>query len=297
MVHDTPPSPAAQRAFPATPDGAEFFAAYDAVLARWPVPVDPIDLPSPYGTTHVQVCGPADGTPLVLLSGAGATSTVWFGNVADLSRSYRIYAVDTIGDVGRSVHDGRPIRRLADLMHWLCGLFDQLGIDRAHLCGHSYGGWIALNFALHSRGRVDRLALLDPNQCFAATSRRYLLRALPLVLRPTAARERSFVRWETGGLPVDPAWLTLAALGAADFPRSKVVIARRPPAELLQASTVPTLVLLAGRSRTHDVDKVAANAERLLPDVVTATLPGASHHSIPGVDPAPLNRSLLEFFG
>ncbi len=294
---DDAPSSTATHAFATSPAGTAFFAAYDAVLGQWPVAVESRDVPSPYGSTHVQIAGPADGAPLILLSGAGATSTVWFGNVAELTRRHRVYAVDTIGDAGRSVHDGRPIRRLADLMDWLDGLLDGLGLDRAGLCGHSYGGYLALSYALHAPYRLSRLALLDPNQCFAGTSPRYLLRALPLLVRPTAARERSFLEWETRGLPVDPAWLTLASLGAAGFPKSKVVIARRPAAERLRECTVPTLVLLAGRSRTHDIGKVAANAARLLPDVATDTLPAASHHSLPCVDPAPLNRALVDFLG
>ncbi|HEY2176249.1 MAG TPA: alpha/beta hydrolase [Mycobacteriales bacterium] len=297
MADDSPSGSTATHTFATTPAGTAFFAAYDAVLGQWPVAVESRDVPSPYGSTHVQIAGPADGVPLVLLSGAGSTSTVWFGNVADLTRRHRVYAVDTIGDAGRSMHDGRPIRRLADLMDWLDGLFDGLGLAHADLCGHSYGGYLALNYVLHAPHHIGRLALLDPNQCFAGTSLRYLLRAVPLLVRPTAARERSFVEWETGGLPVDPAWLRLASLGAADFPKSKVVMARRPAAGRLRDCTVPTLVLLAGRSRTHDVGKVAANAVRLLPDVVTDTLPAASHHSLPEVDAAPLNRVLVDFLG
>jgi pimeloyl-ACP methyl ester carboxylesterase len=64
---------------------AEFYRAYDALLARWPVPVEPVDVASVYGTTRVNVCGPADGEPLVLLHGGGATSTVWSGVVGELS--------------------------------------------------------------------------------------------------------------------------------------------------------------------------------------------------------------------
>jgi hypothetical protein len=43
----------------------------------------------------------------VVLSGGGATSTVWFANVAELARDHRVFAVDTMGDVGRSQPAGR----------------------------------------------------------------------------------------------------------------------------------------------------------------------------------------------
>jgi pimeloyl-ACP methyl ester carboxylesterase len=35
-------------------------------------------------------------------------------------------------------------------MDWLDALFDGLGIDSADLGSHSYGGWLALNYALRA---------------------------------------------------------------------------------------------------------------------------------------------------
>ncbi|QOV37634.1 alpha/beta hydrolase [Streptomyces ferrugineus] len=273
---------------------AVFHAAYDAVLRRWPVDVHSVDVPSPYGTTRVQICGREDGAPVVLLPGGGATSVVWFANVKDLAAAHRVYAVDLIGDIGRSVHDGAPLRGADDLVAWLDTLFAELGLDGAHLCGHSYGAWIALNYALHAPQRLGRLALLDPTNCFTGMRPRYLVHGLPTLLRPTAERIQAFHRWETGSDPEDPAWRTFLD-STAGARRSKVVAMRRPKARDLRACTVPALVLLAGRSRAHDARRAAAAARRLLPEAGVVTLPDASHHSLPTERPAELNRLLAEF--
>jgi pimeloyl-ACP methyl ester carboxylesterase len=296
MVDHSPPRPPAEPVF-ASPGGRDrFFAAYDAVLAKWPVAVEPVDVTSAYGTTHVNVCGPTDGRPVVLLHGGGATSTVWFANVGDLARNHRVYAVDIIGGPGRSVANGKPMTSPSDLLDWLDGLLTDLGIDSAYLCGHSYGGWLALSYTAHAPGRVRRLALLDPSQCFAGAKPGYLLHGVPVLLRPTAAKMRALIRWETGGQPVDPTWLDLVATAADDFPSSKVVMPRRPDAARLRAVDVPTLLLLAERSRSHNIRRVATKAQRLMPLLVTAILPGVSHHSVPTENPEQLNRELLEFF-
>ncbi|MFD7676974.1 MULTISPECIES: alpha/beta fold hydrolase [unclassified Streptomyces] len=271
-----------------------FRTAYDTVLRRWPVHVDSVDVPSPYGTTRVQIAGPEDGPPLVLLPGGGATSVVWFATVGALAATHRVHAPDLMGDIGRSRHDGAPLRGVNDLTAWLDALFDELALDGADLCGHSYGAWIALNYAVRAPRRLRRLALLDPTQCFAGMNPAYLLRALPMLLRPTAGRVQAFHAWETGGAPEEPAWRTFLG-STATAHRSKVVAMRRPRAGDVRACTVPTLVLAAGRSRAHNARRVATEAGRLLPDARVVVLPEASHHSLPTERPAELNRLLTEF--
>lgn len=295
MVDNSSRPSAATPAFKSAERERRFFAAYDAVLDQWPIAVDTADVRSEHGTTRVNMCGPVDGTPLILLHGGGATSTVWFANVGALSRSHRVYAVDTIGDAGRSLHDGQPLRGVTDLIAWLDAVLVDLGLDHADLCGHSYGGWLALSYALHAPHRVRKLVLLDPTSCFSGMNLGYRLRAVPLFVRPTAPRMRAFIRWETGGLPVNAAWLELVALGAADFPSSKIVMPHRPKLDQLEAWPVPTLLLLAENSKAHDIRRVAAAARRLIPDAETAVLAGATHHSIPTEQPDPLNHRLVDF--
>jgi pimeloyl-ACP methyl ester carboxylesterase len=274
----------------------EFLAAYDALLARWPIPVESVDVASAYGTTRVQVCGRADGPALVLLCQFGATSTVWFANVGDLGREYRVYAVDPIGQPGRSVPGGRPIANVPDLMDWLDGLLSGLGLDSVSLCGHSYGAWLSLSYAVHAPQRVRRLALLDPTDCFAGLRLDYRLRAVPLLLRPSPGRWQRFVDWETRGAAApDPDWSRLAGLSNAGRGRVRFVIPRHPDPQRLQALQVPTLVVLAERSRAHNLARVEANARRRLPDVTIAVQPGVAHQSMPTADADVLDRELLAF--
>lgn len=117
-----------------------------------------------------------------------------------------------------------------------------------------------------------------------------------MLIRPTAQRARAFLAWETRDAEVDPAWLDLYGL-AAEFPRTKVVVGKRPRSRQLRSSTIPTLVLLAGDSRAHDIRRVEAAARLHLPHVETAALPGLSHHSVPFARAVALNSMLLDFLG
>ncbi|MBE3008065.1 alpha/beta hydrolase [Microbispora sp. NEAU-D428] len=272
-----------------------FLAAYDAVLAaRWPASTEPVEIRTPYGTTHVNSVGPADAPPVVLLHGGGTTSTVWSGTARALGTAYRVHAVDTVGEAGRSVAGERAIRTLGDQMVWLDAVLDGLGASRVSLCGHSYGAWSALHYAAHAPGRVRALVLVDPTNCFTGFSRRYLLRALPMLLRPTVRRRRAFLEWETRRAALDETWLRLYDRAAA-FPAARPLTGPRPGPEELRGLRSPVLLLLAERSRAHDIGRVAASAAALLPRVETAVLPGATHHTLPLAPPPEMDARIEKF--
>ena len=259
-----------------------FQDAYDALLRRWSVPVEQLDLAG----THVNACGPADAPPLVLLAGHGATSAVWFAVAPKLAENHRIYAVDLIGDAGRST--GTPPRTVDDLMSWLTGVLDGLHLDRAALAGHSYGSWTALTYALRNPSRVGKLTLIDPTDCFVGLKASYVARALPMLLRPSPARNESFLRWETQGLPLDPDWLRLAGLATLE-PTARPVRPRRP-ADLSRLES-ELLVVVADRSKSHDPDEVARRARAAGASVVRIAT--ATHHSLPALHADELAGALL----
>ena len=96
------------------------------------------------------------------------------------------------------VYDGDPITGRADLMAWLDSCLDGLGVPRADICAHSYGGWIALRYALHAPQRVARLVLLDPTQCLSGQRLTYRLHKarsnVKILLAPRAGIEPATYR-------------------------------------------------------------------------------------------------------
>jgi len=272
---------------------AVFDSAYQAAISRWPVPVTSVKVVTGYGATHV-LAGGAKDAPVVLLPGGGATATAWRAVAGGLSGSHRVIAVDPVGQPGLSSPGGRPLNTAADLAGWLDQVLDALAIQRAALIGHSYGAWMALRYALHAPGRISRLVLLDPTDCFAPLRLRYRLRAIPLLARPAARRMRRFLAWETRGRPLDELWLAVAAAGS-DLGRMNIVMPRRPPPGQLAGLRRAVLVIVAGQSRAHDPERVARHAQDCLPEVTTVRLPQASHHSIPTEDAHELLRHIAPF--
>jgi pimeloyl-ACP methyl ester carboxylesterase len=274
---------------------ADFYARYDAVMARWPVPYTSIDLPGRFGTTHINICGIEDGPPVVLIPGGGSTSAVWFATVGALAADHRIYAIDMLGDSGRSVPGGERLNDRAGWMAWLDETFAELGLDRFALGGHSYGAWFATLYALHAPQRVGRLVLFDPTDCLSPTPLRYKLRAIPLIVGHGADRYRSFHRWETGNRPVDPEFQELWAGRFGGPPAGKFIWPKRPPAAEMARLTMPVLVFAAAASRQNNPQVLVREARRRLSDVQVVTIPDASHFMLPQDCPDEINPVLVEF--
>jgi pimeloyl-ACP methyl ester carboxylesterase len=99
-----------------------------------------------------------EGDPLILINGLGGARTGW-ASVADaFSQHFRVVALDN-RDAGESDPETEPYS-LDDLADDVAGLMDALGIDRAHVLGHSMGGFIALHFAVNHPDRLNKLVLV-----------------------------------------------------------------------------------------------------------------------------------------
>ena len=135
--------------------------AYRAVMDAWPIPYQEFTVETGFGDTHVIAGGPVDGPPVVLLHALFATAASWYRNVEELSRRYRTYCVDVIGEANKS-RPRRPIASLDDFLEWFTELIDRLGIYTLNLVGNSYGGFTAAYFAMKLPDRVQKLVLIGP---------------------------------------------------------------------------------------------------------------------------------------
>lgn len=99
-----------------------------------------------------------DGEPVLLIHGALIAAS--FLPVMDESSlaSYRLIRYHRRGYAGSTAPDGPLERQAADAV----ALLRHLGVERAHIVGHSGGGRIALQLALDAPEVVHSLVLLEP---------------------------------------------------------------------------------------------------------------------------------------
>jgi pimeloyl-ACP methyl ester carboxylesterase len=263
-----------------TPEGeAAFLAAYDDAMKLWPVSYEELEIPSRFGLTHVIVSGPKEAPPLVLLHGYMATSTMWAPNIADFSKDYRVYAIDVMGQPSKSIPT-EPIRNREDYAEWLAETLDGLHLDRICLVGQSYGGWLALNFAVAASERVQKLVLLSPGGGFVPMARQFSLRGMLMVWFPTRVMVNWFMRWLGITAPDARSVRELTYLGLKHFRVPIETLRVLPvmfPDEQLRAMRVPTLLLIGDQEVVCDPATALAQARRLFPDVQGELVPQSSH--------------------
>ncbi len=261
--------------------GSEFAQAYDAVLRDWGVPVRRLTVDGDLARTAVLTCGPEDAPPLLCLPGGGGTAAVWFAQAASLARRFRVIAPDLPGDAGGT--ERRAFRSRADWPAWIEEVLDGAGAPSAAVLGHSYGAQIAVAAALARPDLVHTLTLLDPTDVFGPMRPSVLVRALPLLLAPSSARQRAHAVWETRGQWPPTAELGRLAAAIAGGPRPTYRPPRRPrPVDLDALGDLPggVTVVFALRSRYHDGAALERTVEQRYPWMRVEALPVA-HHELP----------------
>lgn len=258
-----------------------YLAHYQERAKSWPLPSEERVVPTSYGDTFVRISGPADGPPLVLLSGIGAPGYSLRDVAGPLAARFRVYAVDNVHDIGRSVNS-RPLEGGADFAAWLDSLFDALELKQVNLFGLSYGGWISAQYALAHPERVRRLVLLAPVGVVAPVPFGFIWRAiLTLVSKRFMA---NFFDWSAPEMAKDPAWaderqrwIQDATLGQASFASRRMVEPKELTDAQLASLSPPTFFLAGDREVIFDPRKGVERLQRVAPKVVTHLIPGASH--------------------
>lgn len=262
------------------------------------------------------------GPDLVLVHGLAASRAFWFGAYAlPLARHFRV----TLYDLRGHGYSERPPSGYdaPTQAEDLAALLEHLRIERCALAGHSYGGAIALEYAVRAPQKVERLALLDskinalqPYQWLSDSP--HLTPFEQEVARQTAIdwdREPQvglrflevMARWRLGNgsahtrdvytpfgegrgaLRGARQWLDLLEQTAApeEFVRAGA------PAEILAALKVPLLLIYGERTRCLPSCRAL---QKLLPQAQTEIVPGSGHF-FPATHARETRAWLAEFLG
>jgi aminoacrylate hydrolase len=242
-----------------------------------------------------------DGPPLLLVPGLGGLGSFWAQQVGDFARDFRVIVHDHRG-TGASTHSRirYSVEQMADDV---LRLMDALGIEAAHLVGHSTGGAIGQVIALEHPGRLLSLVLsatwAGPDPYFL---RLFESRKGVLLSQGVEAYVRASALFMT-----PPAWIS--AHDALLTEQHKAALAEAAPVEVT-ASRIDAIMRHDRRARLADIRLptlvIVAQDDIITPrfysDELAARVPGArlvvldtGGHGAPGICAADYNAAVGAF--
>ena len=175
---------------------AEVIALYETKLASLAVETQSHMVDTRFGHTHVLAAGPPNAPPVMVLTGisTGAPRILeWF---RPLTKDFRLYAPDPIGQPGRSAQTRVPPGD-HNYGKWMVDILNGLGLERLPFIGVSFGGGIVLETASYAPERISQAALMAPAGLtpvpFLSTTIKFFIPCL--LYRYFPSRERLLARF------------------------------------------------------------------------------------------------------
>ena len=212
------------------------------------------------------------GKPLVLLHGNGEDSSYWNTQIPELTRFYRVIAVDSRGH-GASGSGGHGLS-FEMMAEDLKTVLDTLGVKKAHFLGFSDGGNLAIKFALTYPEYIDKLILNAANvEMFSGVEPQVQLASMARLRCCCGAERFSKKRRRAEGMC---SGLMVHPYGVIDD---------------LERLTMPTLIIVGEhRCNTRKADKEMASH---IPHAKSVFRDG--DHFVAAKQPSRFNRTVIEF--
>jgi pimeloyl-ACP methyl ester carboxylesterase len=272
-----------------------YIKSYDESLKLWDVPFEEVDVATNYGMAHVIMSGPKTGEPLVLFHGTDASSTMWFPNIKDFSKQYRVYAIDFPLEAGKSVSNCIKLTNKETGIFYN-QIFKHFGMENINLLGISRGGWMVTYLALQPENKIKKIVLLSPAQTFGGVANLgKVLSGLNLKFFPSPKSTNRFFKafsyYPDSISSVFKNQLYLAYKHGNSKPRllNMLPFSKKE----LSSIKIPVLILIGD----HDIvntEKIFVKARKLMPNVETGVLPNAGHFL--SIDQFELtNKKVVEF--
>ena len=99
-----------------------------------------------------------EGKPLILIPGFASGAWTWYRQTEDFSEDFRVTTFDPRG-IGKSQMNDLQNLSMKTFVEDIADLLDSLKIEKGHILGASFGGFVAQEFALRFPERVEKLIL------------------------------------------------------------------------------------------------------------------------------------------
>ncbi len=254
-----------------------------------------VDVPG--GHINVLSLGSGPSTPAILIHGFGGDLNSWLFNQPVLANARPVHALDLPAHGASSV----PSEKLSleAMAMTVAATLDNIGVERAHLIGHSLGAVVALLLARDLPRRVASVSLVCPaglgpeidinyiQEFLNAERRPQMKQALSALFANPAQIRREMVEDVLRFMRNDGVPTALRGLAADAFPGGEQRLVLR---DLIASTVIPIQVIWG------EADRIVPKAQsRGLPSNVSVHIVGDAGHMAHLEQAGRINQLLAEF--
>ena len=253
---------------------------YENLLEHWQQPSKQLILETNFGDTFIIESGTNNTESVLLLHGSGSNLAMWIADVKELSQYYHVFAIDIIGECGKS-SENRPSFKSDSYSDWLSDLIHKLGLNKVTLVGCSLGGWIAMDFAIKYPEKIEKLVLMATAGVLKVKTKTIFWIILTSFLGRWGFNKLNKLVY--GNLEIDDKALEFASLIKDNYkPRTDVLPVFED--DTLQKLEIPTLFIGGENDCFYNSGKAASRLNARLKNVQCLVLEKTGHVLINQVD-------------
>ncbi|WP_163323733.1 alpha/beta fold hydrolase [Draconibacterium mangrovi] len=246
---------------------------YSQLLSDWVQPFKQQFIKTQLGDTFVLESGKVDAPAIILLHGSGSNSAMWMVDAKILSEFYHVFAVDIVGECGKSAETRLPFKNNS-YSDWLLEVINHLNISSTAIISNSLGGWIALDFAIKFPERMNKLVLIA-----TAGITNIRLKTVFWIIITSLSGQKGFDKLNQivyGELEIDQQSLAFANLVRQHYvPRTDAL--PRFSNEQLQQIKCPVLFIGGENDCFYVSEKTAKRLEQNIENAKTLVLKNSGH--------------------
>ena len=277
---------------------AEYKNAYDAAMKTMPSPTSTDDIATSFGTVRIYKWENeknASKTPIILLPGRTSGTPMWSMNIGDFLKDRTVYALDALGDAGMSVQFER-LKNSTDQAKWIYEVFIKRHLSKVHVVGHSFGGWLAANYASRYPEKIASIVLLEPVFTFQPIKLSIILKSIPYSIPffPKAWKEGLLQEIaSTKDLDTEDPVAQMIVAGSNNY-LSKLPAPDQITSEQMKKWDFPVYCAFGGKSNLHDSNKALETANKNV-KYCDGKIWEDGTHSLPMEYASDIDNEIMEF--
>ena len=140
---------------------SEILSLYDQKLEEFNIDFEYIQVETSFGKTNIIATGNPANQPIIIIHGSNGCAPIALETYPNLSKRFRVYAVDVIAQPNKSA-ETRPSMKDDAYGKWMNEVIDQLNITDVTLAGFSFGGLVILKTLENDESKIKEVFLSAP---------------------------------------------------------------------------------------------------------------------------------------